>query len=406
MRGFLRGLLAGAALLFAVPLAPALAQNCLNNAPRAIVQTGTSYTIAQTDNCNVVTLTNGSPIAVTLPAPGTGGGFYNNFHTEVFAAGAGTATITPSGGVTINGASTLTVPAAKSVNVWSGTDGLWYASAGGGGTTGAGAFTSLTWGSGSTIGGSLTGGTTAATITATGTNGNLLVEANGSGTVNLAGSTKANSSLQATTVASAVNAVQASGAIASGAPIINVVGTDTNPPLIVTAKGTGATYLGGQGTIANAGLQVANPAGTIVNQVVVTPAATGTAAAITETGDANRNLSVAGAGTGIVALGQTICTITGTTPQICNGQRGIVTTGTLTTAAVTDATFTITNSSVGTTSLVMCTVQTYSGTYSTNGDPIILSCVPGSGSFVVNFRNVHATNALNGALGIGFVVLN
>lgn len=146
-----------------------------------------------------------------------------------------------------------------------------------------------------------------------------------------------------------------------------------------------------------------------VNKVTVTSAATGTAPSIQAGGasaDANRNLSVKGTGTGIVALGQTICTITGASPQVCNGQRGIVTSGTLTTAAATDATYTITNSSVATTSLVMCTLQNYSGTLVTNGYPIVMTCVPGSGSIAVHITNTHAANALNGTVAIGFAVLN
>ena len=122
--------------------------------------------------------------------------------------------------------------------------------------------------------------------------------------------------------------------------------------------------------------------------------------------DANVNINVQGAGTGIVALGQPICTITGVTPQTCNGQRGIVTTGTLTTAGVTSASFTINNSSVSATSMIQCTINSYSGTISTNGVPMITQCVPGAGSFVVNIYNAHATNALNGAVGIGFVILH
>ena len=146
-----------------------------------------------------------------------------------------------------------------------------------------------------------------------------------------------------------------------------------------------------------------------VNDVTVTSGVTGTAPTIKSGGsgsDPNVNLNVQGAGTGIVALGQPICRITGTTPQICNGQRGIVTTGTLTTAAQTSASYTITNSSVTASSLVTCMVNAYSGTIDTNGDPMTTQCVPGSGSIVVNIYNAAPVNALNGAVGIGFVVLN
>lgn len=100
------------------------------------------------------------------------------------------------------------------------------------------------------------------------------------------------------------------------------------------------------------------------------------------------------------------CTITGASPQICNGFQGVVTSGTLTTAAVTNAAYTITNSSVAATSRVSCQIQGYSGTLVTNGIPVIASCVPGAGSLVVNITNVHAANAMNGTVAIGFTVYN
>lgn len=62
-------------------------------------QTGTTYTIAAGDRTALVTFSNASPIAVTLPQAGTGGGTNNDFtHNFVFKAcsiGAGTTTITP-----------------------------------------------------------------------------------------------------------------------------------------------------------------------------------------------------------------------------------------------------------------------------------------------------------------------
>jgi hypothetical protein len=206
-----------------------------------------------------------------------------------------------------------------------------------------------------------------------------------------------------------VNEVVVSGAATGSAPSIAVGGgsVDTNAGLSIAGNGTGAILVGGN-TTTLAGLQVAAPASR-VNDVVVTPGATGTAATITGASagaDANANLGVSGNGTGLVLLGQAICTISGASPQTCNGQRGIVTTGTLATAAATDATFTINNSSVTTSSLVQCTDQGYSGTLVTNGYPVIMTCVPGSGSIAVHITNTHASNALNGTVKIGFAVLN
>jgi hypothetical protein len=76
-------------------------------------QTGTSYTFVNTDCGKLVTFTNASAIAVTLPqasTPAGGGGgsgfFYPGCTIMAISAGAGTATITPTTS-TIAGASTL-----------------------------------------------------------------------------------------------------------------------------------------------------------------------------------------------------------------------------------------------------------------------------------------------------------
>lgn len=100
------------------------------------------------------------------------------------------------------------------------------------------------------------------------------------------------------------------------------------------------------------------------------------------------------------------CTVTGASAQTCNGMRGVVTTGTLTTAAVTAAAYTINNNKATAASVVLCTLEGYSGTLVTNGIPAIVTCVPGAGTITVNFINVHGTNALNGTLAIGFNVVD
>src|SRR6185437_9905914 len=69
-------------------------------------QTGTSYTVASTDTCKLITFSNASAIAVTLPQ--ATGSFGAGFAFIVQNTGAGTVTITPTTS-TINGASSLTV---------------------------------------------------------------------------------------------------------------------------------------------------------------------------------------------------------------------------------------------------------------------------------------------------------
>lgn len=70
-------------------------------------QTGTSYAILATDAAKLLTLSNASAIAVSIPVATTAG-FGSGFAMDVENIGAGTATITPTTS-TINGASTLTM---------------------------------------------------------------------------------------------------------------------------------------------------------------------------------------------------------------------------------------------------------------------------------------------------------
>lgn len=97
-----------------------------------------------------------------------------------------------------------------------------------------------------------------------------------------------------------------------------------------------------------------------------------------------------------------LCNASGVSPQTCNGTRGSVTTGTLTTAAATNATYVINNSLVTAASIVICDALAYSGTLVTNGYPMVMVCTPGAGTITVNITNVHPSNALNGTLTIGF----
>lgn len=76
-------------------------------------QTGTSYTVTAADLGRLVTLSNASPVAVTLPSAATfGPGYITTFQN----VGTGAATLTPSIG-TINGAGSLAVPAGQGITV-------------------------------------------------------------------------------------------------------------------------------------------------------------------------------------------------------------------------------------------------------------------------------------------------
>ena len=71
-------------------------------------QTGTSYVVLDADRGRLVTLSNASPVAVTLPDP-EGAGFDTDWYVYFHNRGAGTVTITPQTSQ-INGVATLVLP--------------------------------------------------------------------------------------------------------------------------------------------------------------------------------------------------------------------------------------------------------------------------------------------------------
>ncbi len=87
------------------------------------LQTGTSYTIAQSDLGKLISFTNASAIAVTLPEAGTvSGGFAVGFgafwYCDVENRGVGTVTITPTTS-TIDGAASLALTTDQGVRIFS-----------------------------------------------------------------------------------------------------------------------------------------------------------------------------------------------------------------------------------------------------------------------------------------------
>ena len=97
--------------------------------------------------------------------------------------------------------------------------------------------------------------------------------------------------------------------------------------------------------------------------------------------------------TGTISTGVTI-----------NANAGVITTVSSTLAAAASATFTVTNSSVETGSVIVVSVQGYAGTYSTNGIPIANVQAVTAGSFNIVLSNVHASAALNNPVQIAFSV--
>lgn len=86
-----------------------------------------------------------------------------------------------------------------------------------------------------------------------------------------------------------------------------------------------------------------------------------------------------------------------------NQPSGIVTTQALTTAAAGAATdvITITNNQVLATDIIQCTLGY--GT-NTNGTPVLVSAIAGSGQIVCRIMNAHPSAALNGTLTLAFVI--
>jgi hypothetical protein len=93
-----------------------------------------------------------------------------------------------------------------------------------------------------------------------------------------------------------------------------------------------------------------------------------------------------------------------TTGVTVNADAGLITTVSSTLAAVTATTFTVTDSRVEAGSVIVAKVNNYSGTYVTNGIPIVNINNVVAGAFDLTIVNVHASNALSGVLKIGFHV--
>ena len=95
--------------------------NCITSSPGwsdgVNAQTGTTYTVLEEDAGKLVTLSNASAIAVTLPQAGTTG-FEDGSWFPVSTIGAGTVTITPTTS-TIDGAATLVLPQSRWAIFWS-----------------------------------------------------------------------------------------------------------------------------------------------------------------------------------------------------------------------------------------------------------------------------------------------
>jgi hypothetical protein len=79
-------------------------------------QTGTTYTVVDGDRAKLVTFSNASSVAVTLPQAATTTAFVTGWFVDVINLGAGTVTITPTTS-TINGASSLALTTGRGCRI-------------------------------------------------------------------------------------------------------------------------------------------------------------------------------------------------------------------------------------------------------------------------------------------------
>lgn len=241
--------------------------------------------------------------------------------------------------------------------------------------------------------------------TSSDTNIGLLIAGKGTGPLHLGGSTKENASVRVVTVASSVNELTLQGAATGVEPQLTIggVSSDTNIGVAILGKGTGNACLGGT-TCANAALQAVTTA-SAVDFLSVTGSATGTpgVVALTATGtDTNVGATIAPKGSGVIAVGGTIATCSGTTTATCQGQRFVVSiTGLSTAASTLSAAMVVTDASVvSSSSIVMCQPQGYAGT----GVPVAVNVTPGTGSLSVKIQNVSTGAALNATVAVACFV--
>jgi hypothetical protein len=111
-----------------------------------------------------------------------------------------------------------------------------------------------------------------------------------------------------------------------------------------------------------------------------------------------RNSEGAIVASGQVAVTQATSITTGVT---CNALSGCITTVSQTVAAGAEAEFTVTNSKVKATDVVVACIKTHTSA----GSFIVAASAVADGSFKLQLTNLHASNAGNNVLVINFIVL-
>ena len=86
-----------------------------------------------------------------------------------------------------------------------------------------------------------------------------------------------------------------------------------------------------------------------------------------------------------------------------NAIAGVITSESITTAAGSEYTLTLTNSKISAADIVLAAVL--NGTNTTAGIAVT-TVTPAAGSVVIKVKNTHASSALNGTIKVAFVVVN
>lgn len=423
---------------------PLLAPNGSLSAPSYSFTNGSDSGLFSPSGAHDVTLTSGSPGSTSTGAvttiQGGPGGSSSGTGGDVTLAG-GIPISGAGGNININAASAVgasafsggavTINAGNSTSTAFGAAVTITAGHGGSGSSAQGGAATLKGGNGGSAGGNSTGGnavvqggssgtsggnggnvqiTGGPATSGSGGNGGNVVIIGGTpglgagGPVTLQGATGVGVNKSGGAVTIQAGSASGSGSLGNNGSLqilggtVNAGGTAQN---IVITGGAGAGTSTGDAVNITAGTGGSTATG---GSITLTSGAGGSSSG--NSGNINLTPGAVTSGTpGHVLIGA-FCTASGAMPQTCNGLRGIVTTGTLTTAAATDASFVINDSSVTASSLIQVTDQGYSGTLVTNGYPALMTAVPGSGTITVHITNTHPSNALNGTVQIGFVVLN
>jgi hypothetical protein len=105
----------------------------------------------------------------------------------------------------------------------------------------------------------------------------------------------------------------------------------------------------------------------------------------------------------IVTQGQAAATqgTSVTTTVVCSAYSGVITTFAQTAAAGAEVEFTVTNTNVAATDVVVACIKTHTSA----GDFIVGVSAVANGSFKLRLTNLHASTAGNGVLVINFIVL-